>query len=154
MDMSKKNKTELTSTLNDLLSEFYDSVLLERAWIPGEDRQQYLADLQAIEDKRKAAQKSIVDLFLSLTKECKYQRGDIIKVGPWHGVVLDVLTSESQTVLEVDFVKNAMRQHGSEFVPVERVERLATRQEAQEEFEQLQTKQDQYFDVLVGRAND
>ncbi len=87
--------------------------------------------------------------------EAVFHVGDIIKVGPWHGVVQDVFqsTNENGQIAKVDFVKNAVRARGTELIELGaapgRIER-GTLQGMQEEFEALIQRQRAYFERLVG----
>jgi hypothetical protein len=84
-----------------------------------------------------------------------FQVGDIIKVGPWHGVVMDVFKSTNGDghIAKIDFVKNAVRARGTELVELDatpgRIER-GTLEGMREEFDALIRRQTEYFERLVG----
>lgn len=82
----------------------------------------------------------------------KYSAGNYVKVGPWCGVVIDVLTSPRQTVLEIDFVKNAQRGRKSEFISLSgRLNiTLVGADELRQEFVELIKMQHVFFDKLIG----
>ena len=84
-----------------------------------------------------------------------FQIGDIIKVGPWHGVVQDIFqsTDGNGQIAKVDFVKNAVRARVTELIELDaapgRIER-GTLQGMRQEFETLIQRQKTYFERLVG----
>ena len=72
--------------------------------------------------------------------------GDVIKMHSWHGVVLNVFTSETGgTVLQVQTARNVFRGYPPEFIEVEAAPdaiQLATRADLEDEISYLQRMRD------------
>jgi hypothetical protein len=88
--------------------------------------------------------------------------GDIIKMHAWHGVVLNVFSSETgRTVLQVQTARNVFRGYPPEFIEVEAAPDAispATRQDLEAEIDYLQRMREvglrQMLDSIKVEAQD
>jgi hypothetical protein len=90
----------------------------------------------------------------------KPKAGDIIKMHSWHGVVLEVFTSETgRTVLHVQTARNVFRGYPPEFIEVEAAPEAitpATRTDLEKEIKHLQGMREiglkQMLDCIIQQA--
>jgi hypothetical protein len=84
--------------------------------------------------------------------------GDVIKMHSWHGVVLNVFSSETGgTVLQVQTARNVFRGYPPEFIEVEAAPdaiQLATRADLEEEVTYLQRMRDIGLKQMLDSINE
>lgn len=84
--------------------------------------------------------------------------GDVIKMYSWHGVVLNVFTSQTGgTVLQVQTARNVFRDYPPEFIEVEAAPeaiQLASRADLEEEITCLQRMRDIGLKQMLDSINE
>jgi hypothetical protein len=87
----------------------------------------------------------------------KPKAGDIIKMHSWHGVVLEIFTSETgRTVLQVQTARNVFRGYPPEFIEIEAAPEAitaATRADLDKEIKHLQSMREIGLQQMLNSIN-